>query len=62
MSYDKPICDYFTEWVLEEGWQLRRKFAREIEAEFDIQGKIPIELLLFSANLQQKWLEWVRQN
>lgn len=60
MSYDKRLCDPLTEWMLEEGWQLSRRFMREIETEID--GYVPIELLLVSENLRRKWAEFSQRN
>lgn len=62
MVNDKRLCDLLTEWVIEEGWQLSRKFMQEIEREFECQGKLPINLLLASQNLVIKWLEFARKN
>lgn len=62
MTYDKRICDSLNEWVMEEGWQLSRKFMQEIEHEFDCQGKLPVSVLLSSQNLVIKWMQFVLRN
>ena len=56
------IENALTEWVIEEGWQLSRKFMQEIEREFDCQGKYPVNILMASTNLVIKWLEFARRN
>lgn len=61
MSYDKKLCDPLTEWILEEGWQINRRFMREIENEYDLRG-IPINILLASKELILKWLEFASKN
>ena len=62
MTTNKPLVDPLTEWVIEEGWQLSRKFMQEIEREVGCYGKLPVNLLLASQNLVIKWLEFARRN
>jgi len=51
-----------TEYVIEEGWQLSRRFMREIEHELNCEGQLPVNILLASQNLAVKWIEFGRNN
>lgn len=62
MTVDNRICDFWTEWILEKGWELSCKFMREIENELNLQGQLPVSILLASTNLIQKWLDFARKN
>jgi hypothetical protein len=63
MSRNNPQIDYWTEYVLEEGWQLSCHFMKEILDELKI-GENPevIMVLLASSNLQKKWAEFATKN
>lgn len=56
------IQDAITELIIEDAWRLSRRFMREIELEFECQGKLPLPLLLVSTNLQSKWIEYTKLN
>ena len=56
------IQDAITEMIIEDNWRLSRKFMQEIEHEFENKGKIPINVLLASTNLQKKWIEYANSN
>ncbi len=61
MTIDKRILDYWTEWVLEEGWRISRRFMQEIEYELNCE-RVPVQLLLVSQNLVNKWIQFARRN
>ncbi len=50
------------EMLIEDNWRLSRKFMHEIEEELDCKGKLPVNLLLASSNLRDKWIEYSEMN
>jgi len=58
----EPICDVITDYVIEEGWALSRRFMLEIERELECKGKLPVDILLASTNLAIKWLNFALRN
>ena len=57
---DKVGIDPISEMVLEESWQISRRFMREIEDEAGQQ--IPVNIMLQSKELVMKWLRFVMAN
>jgi hypothetical protein len=54
-----------TEWALEEGWLLRRKFMREIEDELDLErGQILFPLLsaIAEPEIAKRWIGFASKN
>ena len=62
MSTNKPLIDPLTEYILEESWQLSRQFMKIIEFELDLEDKVPIDILMASKELRDKWIKFASKN
>ncbi len=50
------------EELLEQSWQIMRRFTKEVMDEFELEGKLPIQTVMFSSNVLEKYMDWVTMN
>ena len=50
------------EELIELVWMKMRQFTHEVICEFDIEGRLPIDQVMFSLNVKHKWDDWARLN
>ncbi len=50
------------EELIEQSWQIMRRFTKEVMDEFELEGKLPIQTVMFSSNVLEKYMSWVTMN
>ena len=50
------------EILIEDIWAIMRRFTHEVMDEFELEGKLPIQTVMFSANVLEKYMNWVTMN